>query len=469
MAPPYRARGAGRAERGRSRPDERRPGDARRVAYDVLRAVAQRDAYANIVLPATLRERGVDHRDAALATELTYGTLRGLGTYDEVLRACSDRGIEGIDPPLLDLLRLGTHQLLATRIPDHAAVGETVALSRSVLDGRRARFVNAVLRKVATRDLAGWVRVVAPDQETDPLGHLAIAYSHPRWVVAAMRDGLGGDLAETCELLAADNAAAPVTLAATPGHCDRDELLSAGADAAAFSPHAAHLAEGDPAGIAAVREGRAGVQDEGSQLVTLALVRAGIVGDDATWLDLCAGPGGKAALLGGLAAQRGGRVLAVDRQQHRARLIRRVARDASIVVADGRAPAWRDGAFDRVLVDVPCSGLGALRRRPELRWRRLPEDIASVRPLQRDLLASALRATRPGGIVAYVTCSPHIAETRVVVDDVLAGRDGVERVDARPALPGVPHLGSGPYAQLWPHRHGTDAMFLALLRVGAAG
>lgn len=179
MAPPHRARGAGRAERKDSTRSGPPRADARRVAYDVLRAVGERDAYANILLPAMLRERGVGQRDAALATELTYGTLRGLGTYDEVLRACSDREIEDIDTPLLDVLRLGAHQLLATRIPDHAAVGETVRLSRAVLGGRRVRFVNAVLRKLATRDLAGWLDIVAPGEEDDPDGHLAVSYSHP--------------------------------------------------------------------------------------------------------------------------------------------------------------------------------------------------------------------------------------------------------------------------------------------------
>lgn len=488
---PHRARGTGPAGKSRSpRSGPPAAGDARRVAYDVLRAVAERGAYANIALPSMLRDRGVARREAALATELAYGTLRGLGTYDEVLRACSDRGLEGIDPPLLDVLRLGTHQLLATRIPDHAAVGETVAVSRAALDGRRARFVNAVLRKVATRDLAGWLDIVAPSEDADPVGYLAVAYSHPRWIVAAVRDGLGGDLSETRRALAAHNVAAPVTLAATPGRCDRDELLAAGAVAGEYSPYAGHLPEGDPAGVPAVREGRAGVQDEGSQLVALAMARAGAAGggdegdphvgpgnvlvgredrENAAWLDLCAGPGGKAALLGGLAARRGSRVLAVDRQPHRARLVRRRAPDVSVIVADGRAPAWPDGAFDRVLVDVPCSGLGALRRRPELRWRRVPGDIAAIRPLQRDLLASALRAARPGGLVAYVTCSPHLAETGVVVDDVVGARDDVERVDARPSLRELPHLGPGPYVQLWPHRHGTDAMFLALLRVRGPG
>ncbi len=139
-----------------------------------------------------------------------------------------------------------------------------------------------------------------------------------------------------------------------------------------------------------------------------------------------------------------------------------------VIAADGTRPAWRAGAFDRVLVDVPCTGLGALRRRPEARWRRRPEDLDGFAPLQRDLLRQALTAVRPGGVVGYATCSPHLAETRAVVDDVLKGRGGpapqAELLDARPLMPGVPALGDGPDVQLWPHLHGTDAMYLALLR-----
>lgn len=469
--PPHPRSSPGRGQRdhrrGSGQGDGGRVG-ARQVAYDVLRAVADRDAYANLLLPARLRKAGLDRRDAALATELTYGTLRGLGTYDEVVRACSDRGLEGIDPPLLDVLRLGAHQLLATRIPDHAAVGETVSLSRAVLDGRRARFANAVLRKMATRDLTGWLAIVAPDERDDPTGHLAVAYSHPRWIVSAVRDALGGDVEETRRMLAADNDPAPVTLTAVPGRLDREEMVASGAEPATYSPYAAHLQDGDPATIPAVRTGGAVVQDEGSQLVTVALASTPLDGADGAWLDLCAGPGGKAALLGGLAAARGGRVLAVDRQEHRARLVGRAAGSSvAVAVADGTVPAWPAARFDRVLVDVPCSGLGALRRRPELRWRRTPQDVAAVRPLQRELLSAALEAARPGGVVAYATCTPHLAETRVVVDDVLARHAAVERLDARSALPGVPHLGTGPYVQLWPHRHDTDAMFLALLRTPA--
>ncbi|MDT3399986.1 transcription antitermination factor NusB [Streptomyces sp. B1866] len=458
----------------------------RLLAYEALRAVDERDAYANLVLPPLLRaarESGTidagdaGGRDAALATELVYGTLRRQGTYDAILARCVDRPLREVDPPVLDVLCLGAHQLLGTRIPPHAAVSASVELARTVLGDGRAKFVNAVLRKVASDDLDGWLARVAPPYEDDPEEHLAIVHAHPRWIVAALWDALGGGRAGIAGLLAADNERPEVVLAARPGRSTAGELLAAAGERGAlpgrWSPHAVRLSEGgDPGGLDAVREGRAGVQDEGSQLVALALANAPLEGPDRRWLDGCAGPGGKAALLGALAAGRGAALTAAEKQPHRARLVARALAGNpgpyQVVVADGTRPAWRPGTFDRVLVDVPCTGLGALRRRPEARWRRRPEDLDGFAPLQRALLREALSAVRTGGVVGYVTCSPHLAETRVVVSDVLRGRAGpvpaAERVDARPLLPGVPALGDGPDVQLWPHLHGTDAMYLALLR-----
>ncbi|MEV5574671.1 transcription antitermination factor NusB [Spirillospora sp. NPDC052269] len=466
-----------RHHRGRSNANRRpdgprrtgRPQDlVRRTAFDVIRAVDSRDAYANLLLPARLRERGLTGRDAALATELTYGTLRGRGTYDAILALCSDRELRRIDPPLLDVLRLGAHQVLATRIPPHAAVGTAVDLARDVTGPGQSKFANAVLRRVAGRDLAAWLDIVAPD-DMDATTRLSLRRSHPKWIVSALRDALGPERDEIDALLAADNDRPRVTLVARPGRATLDELE--GTDPAPYSPVGALLPEGDPAMFAAVRDGRAAVQDEASQLVALALAAAPLDGADARWADLCAGPGGKAGLLSAVATQRDARLLAADVTPHRAALVTRaVDRRAGVVVADGTVPAWRPGSFDRIMLDAPCTGLGALRRRPEARWRRGPEAVAELGPLQRDLLGTALDSVRPGGVVAYVTCSPHLAETRVVVDDVLRRREDIERVDAPDVLTGIApslervRVGDTPYAQFWPHRHGTDAMFLALLR-----
>ncbi|MEU6146431.1 transcription antitermination factor NusB [Streptomyces sp. NPDC047081] len=444
------------------------------LAFEALRAVDERDAYANLVLPPLLRkarEKGdFDARDAALATELVYGTLRRQGTYDAVIAACVDRPLREVDPPVLDVLSLGVHQLLGTRIPTHAAVSASVELARVVLGDGRAKFVNAVLRKVAQDDLDGWIAKVAPPYEDDPEDHLAVVHSHPRWVVSALWDSLGGGRAGIEELLAADNERPEVTLVARPGRATTEELLSTEAAVPGrWSPYAVRLTEGgEPGAIDAVRDGRAGVQDEGSQLVALALANAPLDGPDGKWLDGCAGPGGKAALLAALAAERGAVLLASEKQPHRAGLVAKALAGNpgpyQVIAADGTKPPWRPGSFDRVLMDVPCTGLGALRRRPEARWRRRPEDLEGFAPLQRGLLLSALDAVRVGGVVGYATCSPHLAETRAVVEDVLKQRPDADILDARPLLPGVPDLGDGPDVQLWPHRHGTDAMYLALIR-----
>ncbi|MCB5908493.1 RsmB/NOP family class I SAM-dependent RNA methyltransferase [Streptomyces pinistramenti] len=465
-----------------SKPYRRPQKDPVRIlAFEALRAVDERDAYANLVLPPLLRKAresdDFDSRDAALATELVYGTLRRQGTYDAIIAQCVDRPLREVDPPVLDVLTLGAHQLLGTRIPTHAAVSASVELARVVLGDGRAKFVNAVLRKIAAADFDGWLERVAPDYDEDPEAHLGLVHAHPRWIVSALWDALGGGRAGIEDLLEADNERPEVTLVARPGRSTAQELLAAvGEDSGLpgrWSPYAVRLAEGgEPGALDAVREGRAGVQDEGSQLVAIALANAPVEGGDRAWLDGCAGPGGKAALLAALAAERGAALLASEKQPHRARLVARALEGNpgpyAVIAADGTRPAWRPGSFDRVLVDVPCTGLGALRRRPEARWRRRPDDLDGFAPLQRELLRQALAAVRVGGVVGYATCSPHPAETRAVVDDVLKGHGGapveVEWVDARPLMPGVPALGEGPDVQLWPHLHGTDAMYLALLR-----
>jgi 16S rRNA (cytosine967-C5)-methyltransferase len=471
----------------------------------VLRAVEERDAYANLLLPAVLRERGLTGRDAAFATELTYGTLRGRGTYDAILAACSDR--DELDPPVRDVLRLGAHQLLATRVGSHAAVATSVDLAKDVCGPRPSGFVNAVLRRVATRDLAAWIDIVAPDRSKDPAGHLAIRHSYPRWIAEAFRDALsaGGSTktdtqadAETENALAAGNVRPDVVLAVRTADQPDAAVLGAPGERTRWSPYGFRLASGDPAPL--VASGQAAVQDEASQLAALALSRVGLTGQDGLWLDLCAGPGGKASLLARLAAERGARLVASDVRPHRAsrvlaalrRAPRTPGRDApdhneidqnvhhgdnelgdnelgnAVLVADGRHVPWRSGTFDRVLADVPCSGLGSLRRRPEARWRKTPKDVEGLAVLQRELLNAAIDSVRPGGVVAYVTCSPHLAETRQIVTSVADDRGDITILDAPAVLAEVPDLrGPDPqyprFAQFWPHRHGTDAIFLALL------
>jgi 16S rRNA (cytosine967-C5)-methyltransferase len=477
---------SGQPRSGQPRSGRRRADPARRAAYDVLRAVADRDAYANLLLPALLTERGLTGRDAAFATELTYGTLRGRGTYDAIVAACSDR--DQLDPPVRDVLRLGAHQLLATRVGPHAAVATSVDLAKDVCGPRPSGFVNAVLRRVATRDLDAWTEIVAPSRDRDPYGYLVVRHSYPRWIVEAFADALGqARTAELEDALAAGNLRPDVVLAVTPGRPAsqdpaRQDPARQDPDApdttpTRWSPYGLRLAAGDPAPY--VASGQAVVQDEASQLAALALTRVS-VGDDASdpgdpdadrlWLDLCAGPGGKARLLAGLAAERGARLVASDVRPHRASRVldalRRAELDPAVIAADGRHVPWRPGTFDRVLADVPCSNLGSLRRRPEARWRKTPDDVSELAGVQRELLNAAIESVRPGGVVAYVTCSPHLAETSDVVTAVAGRRGDVTILDAPAVLADVPGLrASDPrFAQFWPHLHGTDAIFLALLR-----
>jgi 16S rRNA (cytosine967-C5)-methyltransferase len=424
--------------------------------------VSEDGAYANLVLPGLIAQRGLHGRDAALATELGYGTVRAAGTLDEIIATCVDRPLAEVDPAARDLLRLGAYQILRTRIPPHAAVATTVDLARATGNGRAAGFLNAVLRRITRQDWSSWTDELATGGS--PLRRVALRTAHPEWIAEAFAEALGHDLAETESALAADDLRPQTHLVAWPGRVDRDELAeTAGGRPGPYSPYAVRMDGGDPADLAAIREHRAGVQDEGSQLCAIAATRAAIDGPDEQWLDLCAGPGGKTALLAALAAERGAHVTANELHPHRADLVRRATSpwQVDIVVGDARELAPRDGGYDRVLVDVPCTGLGALRRRPEARWRRDPADTPSLTTLQTELLDTALRMARPGGFVTYVTCSPHLPET---VGVLRAATVPHELLDARGCFPGVDQLGDGPTVQLWPHRHGTDAMFCALLR-----
>ncbi|MHA3702514.1 RsmB/NOP family class I SAM-dependent RNA methyltransferase [Jatrophihabitans sp. YIM 134969] len=445
------------------------PDRARRVALDLLWAVRADDAYANLTLPTLLREAKLDTRDAAFATELGYGTLRAGGVLDEIVARCSNRPLDRLDPAVLDLLRLGAYQLLRTRVPPHAAVASTVDLARAGKSARASGFINAVLRQVGTKDWDAWTAQLANGR--DPLAALAVRDAHPAWIAEAFARALhdATPFAETAAALTADDVRPVTHLVALPGLADRDALATAaGGEAAPWSPYGVRLDHGgDPGALPDVRAGRAAVQDEGSQLVAVALTRAPFDGPDLRWADLAAGPGGKTALLGAIARERGAHVVATELHPHRADLVRRrVAGLADTVTVEvGDARLLEDGGFDRVLLDAPCTGLGALRRRPEARWRRTPADVAPLVSLQGELLDAAVRVTRPGGVIAYVTCSPHPDETTGVVGKALTRHPGLTQLDARPAFPGVPDLGDGPHVQLWPHRHGTDAMFLALLRV----
>ena len=438
---------------------------SRAAAFDVLKTVRVEKAYTNLVLPAVIKHYKLTGRDAAFTTELASGTIRMRGTYDAVIAACADRPIAKIEARVLDGLRLGVHQLLSMRVPAHAAISTTVDLVHLRSSSGAAGFANAVLRAVSEHDLDTWIAQVAPDARTHPHRHLSIAYSHPEWVVDELARAITKD--ELPLLLAADNVPPAVTLVARPGRATRDELPG---EPTPYSPYGTVMAGGVPGDVEAVAQGRAGVQDEGSQLVAIALAAAPVEGPDTRWLDVCAGPGGKSALLAGLAAERGALLVANEVQKHRSGLVARSLDGADgvagIVTADGTKPPYRHDSFDRVLVDAPCTGLGALRRRPEARWARKSDDLLQLAMLQRQLVNASLDLVRPGGVLLYATCSPVLSETQTVVTAIAQMRRDAVLEDAGGLFTQVPDCaGEVPGTiQLWPHRHGTDAMFMALFR-----
>jgi 16S rRNA (cytosine967-C5)-methyltransferase len=438
------------------------------VAYQVLHAVRADDAYANLLLPSLLAEARLSAADAAFATELAYGTLRMRGYYDRVLSLIVDRDLSRVDPEVLDALRLGAHQLLAMRVAPHAAVGESVALVASAGKGSAKGFANGVLRTLSRTSGEEWrARAV---QGLEGSARLAVEHAHPEWVVAAMRAALGaeGRGGELEDLLRADNVAPAVSLVALPGLAEVAEVGEPGR----VSPLGARSAGGDPSVNPVVASGRARVQDEGSQLAALALSRARPILAGERWLDLCSGPGGKAALLAAEAAAGGATLIANELVPARARLVRNAVAVLDpvpeVVEGDGtRFATEAPAAFDRILLDAPCTGLGALRRRPEARWRKQESDLAELTRVQAALLDAAVAALKPGGILAYVTCSPHLAETREIVGAALARHPEVVALDTPAVVQEVATrdltLPAASHVQLWPHRHGTDAMFIQLL------
>lgn len=464
--------GSGRGSSGRPPADFVQP--ARRVAYEVIAAVRESDAYANLLLPTKINRAALNSADAGLATELTYGTLRMQGYYDRVIALAAARPVSAIDPAVLDVLRLGAHQLLSTRVATHAAVNESVSLARQVASRSAVGFCNGVLRTISRTSADEWRERVLADATTAD-DRLAAEYSHPAWVVRAFRQSLKaeGREHELVDLLAADNVAPRVNMVALPGLVPAEEVLTLG-DPDQYSPTGFVLDGGDPLDMVTYFDGQVRVQDEGSQLAALALSRARDVQQGERWLDLCAGPGGKAVLLAAEAALGGAELIANEIVPARAQLVRN-----ALAAVPEDVPVWeRDGTtigqkhpeeFDRILLDAPCTGLGALRRRPEARWRKQPSDVAALSGLQSSLIDSALGALKPGGILAYVTCSPHIAETRGIVATALKKWSGrATELDTAAVVQSVSRAEldlpeGGTSVQLWPHRQGTDAMFITLI------
>lgn len=435
-----------------------KPDAARLLAFDLLSEVNRNDGYSNLLLPQALNASKLEDRDRSLVTELLYGTIRMQGKHDWVLAQISDRPWTEVDPGIIDICRLGVHQIHEMRIPDHAAVAATVEVARKRIGESKASFVNALLRSVTRKSLDEWF---APLEEiSDPVERFSIQYSHPEWIVSAYYDLLK-DWTEVEAALKINNEAATPTLVSWPGFSTQQDLIDIGGEPTEYSPYGVHW-KGNPGALDLIKARKIGVQDEGSQLVAEVFAKAA---DGASWLDLCAGPGGKAALLSSIAKQRDIRFTANEISSARAELVSQVVHGARVLVSDGRTIGTSSEKFDAILIDAPCTGLGALRRRPEVRWRRTLQDLRALTQLQRELVDSAIDALKPGGVLGYATCSPHLAETSIQIVDIKRKHSNLSQIDVGQYLPHNLHEATRDGAMsLWTHKHGTDAMYLALFR-----
>ena len=433
-----------------------KPDASRLLAFDLISEVNRNDGYSNLLLPQALTASNLEERDRNLVTELVYGTIRMQGKHDWVLSQISDRPWSEVDSGIVDVARMGVHQIHEMRIPDHAAVAATVEVARKRVGESKASFVNALLRSVTRKPMLEWFAPLADIK--DPIERMAIQYSHPEWIISAYYDLLK-DWEQVESALAINNVPALPTLVSWPGYSTQDELIALGAEPTKYSELGARW-KGNPGSLELIRHRLAGVQDEGSQLV--ATVFASFAGGK-KWLDLCAGPGGKAALLAAIARERSIELTANEISVPRAELVKRVVHGARVWVGDGRDIASHNEKFDAILIDAPCTGLGALRRRPEVRWRRNLQDLRELTALQRELIESAISILEPGAVLGYATCSPHLAETTVHVIDILKKHPELELLDVTSKLPNELEDGvRGGAMSLWTHRHGTDAMFLAV-------
>lgn len=443
--------------------------NSREVAFDALLAVERQDAYLNLVLPKGLAKARLSNVDSAFATELAYGTARWQGLYDWIIEDATGRTTAHIDVDALIIIRIGAHQLLELATPAHAAIFEMVDLAKKRLKVSVVGFINAALRRISERTRTDWIaRLEQAGLSRENL--LGIEFSHPLWVTRALRLALQSEDAadELAAALISDNEAPKVNLVALPGKdCEIESTLSK----EGASPLGYVLNYGDPSKLQGVSTGAMRVQDQGSQLAALALSRATPKGTHEQWLDLCAGPGGKAVLLASLAKEANAELTTNEVSEHRATLVATALRhsgfEAKQLQLDGRefSPT---GTFDRVLLDAPCTGLGALRRRPESRWRKNAEGLKELAVLQRELISSAWGALAKGGVLGYVTCSPHPTETTAQIEWLLRTFKDSELLNATAVLEEINPLlnlkAERKTVQLWPHRNDTDAMFIALVR-----
>ena len=441
------------------------PPDARALALAVLRRIHDEAAFADVVLAHALRDARLSPADAALATQLVYGVLAWQGRLDHHLKQLARRPLDRLDAGVRQALQLGVFQLLFLRVPAYAAVNTTVALVREIAGGGAAGFANAVLRRVADAPPEG---LPLPSPSRDPLARMAIEWSHPRWLVERWEAEFGRETLPT--VLAAHNEPGEITLRTNAFRTTREALATA-LDGDGITTHPARFVRlalvveagaGRIRNTAAFRDGLCSFQGEASQLVVDLLDPQ--LGERV--LDVCAAPGGKATAI----AERigsSGHVVASDLRPSGARRIRDAAtrlgvRVDPLVVNAATHALPLTATFDRVLVDAPCSGLGTLRRHPEVRWRRTPGDITALANTQAAILARAAACVRLGGTLVYAVCTRTTEETDAIIAAFLAATPGFVAVDPTPYLP-VAVVTDGAFRTM-PFSHHLDGFFAVRLQ-----
>jgi len=441
----------------------RRPvSSSRSTAFEVLRRVEERRGE-----PASLlshpRYRSLSSADRDLATEIVFGVLRWRASLDWFLAHHTSRPLAELDSTILLALRMGLYQIRhLDRVPERAAVDESVRLAEAYGEARGKGLVNAVLRSVLRQPGAP----AFPTKEADPVGYLATALSHPRWLAERYLHRLGLQRAEArCQ---AQNQTPPVHLrvsARVDVERAREVLERKGVGTAIVSeaPRCLRVLSGALSESSLLRDGLVFPQDAGSQLVPLLLQ----VERSDRVLDVCAAPGGKATAIGELASE--GSVIAIERRRRRVRLLREISARLSSenihpVVADGRSLPF-ETRFARILLDVPCSGLGTLRRNPDIKWRVEASDLEPFAELQLELLRSASRLLTEDGRLVYATCSTEPEENEQVVERFLSESPGFRRVEAAPSLPEpARHLvDADGFFRTSPEENDMDGYFAAIL------
>ncbi|HWI52061.1 MAG TPA: 16S rRNA (cytosine(967)-C(5))-methyltransferase RsmB [Symbiobacteriaceae bacterium] len=450
------------------RPDSQPPRSAREAALRALRDVDVKESYANLALDAHLTRSKLEGRDRALATEIVYGVTRRRGTVDWAIGQVATRPIEQIDPYIRNVLRSAVYQVLyMERIPHSAAVDEAVNLARQYGHEGVAKFVNGVLRNFLRKlPTLPW-----PDPAADPVAALAVQHSHPEWLVESWSERFGTE--DAVKLMEASNRIPPLTIRVNTLKATREavaEALEAEGVKTEPTPHspfgliiheltsASHLDK-----LKSMKAGLFTVQDESSMLVGPVVAPQ----PGQTVIDVAAAPGGKTTHMAQLMENQG-KIIAVDVHAHKIDLVDQNARRLGATIIEGLCMDARElgqimtNRADAVLCDVPCSGLGTLARRPDARWRKTPEDVEQLVPIQQAILESAAQAVKPGGTLVYSTCTIEPRENQEMVEAFVAAHPDFAFDDIRPYLPeSLRGDARGGYIQLLPHIHGTDGFFIA--------